>query len=149
MCQNASVKIKKINDFRLNSKYLRIAINPIKQDFMALSDGKGQLAILDFFKKIPKMIEAHSKNVENIMFSSCGKFPVTGSLDNTVKIFEISPLKELKCFSDHSDEVTDVCCRNSIFVSSSRDKTINIYKLSSLTKINSINHNQKIERLSL
>lgn len=86
---------------------------------------------------VPKTIEAprlvvqagHSSNVTSVAFSPDGKTVVSGSEDNTLKLWNVATGKELRTLSGHSSVVSSVAFSpdGKTVLSGSRDNTLKLW----------------------
>jgi len=75
----------------------------------------------------------HEKRINSISFSPNGKIIVSGSLDNTIKVWDVENGKLLATFRGHTDSVSSVVISpdGETIVSGSFDKTIKIWDIKS------------------
>lgn len=80
-----------------------------------------------------KMIRGHERFIRSIAYSSDSKYLVTGSYDNTIKIWDASNGKELKTLLGHTDRVRSVkfSPNGKWIVSGSDDKTVRLWSVES------------------
>ena len=76
-----------------------------------------------------KKYEGHSDRVHSVVFSADGTIIVTGSSDNTVRIWNVETEKELKKYEGHSDPVNSVALSadGKKIISGSWDKTVRFW----------------------
>ena len=79
-------------------------------------------------KELVKELKGHNNPIKSCNFSPCGNFIVSGSSDNTIKIWELSTGSLIKTLAGHTKPI-ESCnfspCGNFI-VSGSDDKTVKI-----------------------
>jgi WD40 repeat protein len=74
-------------------------------------------------------LEGHSGWVTSVAFSPGGKYLISGSCDNTVKLWSVEMRKEVATLQGHCDIVTSVAIspEGKYLASSSADKTIKLW----------------------
>ncbi|NVO04095.1 MAG: caspase family protein [Bacteroidetes bacterium] len=80
----------------------------------------------------------HIDKINSISFSNDNKYILSGSCDQTAKIWEVKTGKELRTFSGHTQKITSVCFSadgKNIFTASS-DKTIKQWNVETGAEIN-------------
>lgn len=99
-----SIPIQTINKSEIQ---LCVAVSPNGKQF-ATGDNKGGLTIFDMNgKEITKLID-HKLHVSTADFSPNGKYIVTGSVDETAKLWDLSSGKLIRTIEDHTDHVATV-----------------------------------------
>ena len=81
-------------------------------------------------QKVELVVETgHPEAVRSVAFSPNGKTLITGSRDNTVKLWDITSGRELKTLSGHSDSVLSVAFSpdGKTLGSGSSDKTVKLW----------------------
>lgn len=82
-----------------------------------------------------RVIEGHTDAVLSVMFSPDGRYIVTGSLDGTVRTWDVGTGAALNIMKGHSDRVTGVSfspdCNNRQIASASHDCTLRIWDFAS------------------
>lgn len=80
---------------------------------------------------LEKTLSGHSKSVASIAYNPNGKILVSGSYDNTVKLWNLTKNKEIRTFKGHSAWVAAVAItpNNKNLVSSSYDNTIKLWNM--------------------
>ncbi|OCL95758.1 caspase family protein [Aliarcobacter thereius] len=83
----------------------------------------------DFYKTL----NGHSNSVYSVVISSDNRYIVSGSRDNTVKLWDVNSGKLLKTFYGHSESVESVAISrdNKYIVSGSGDYTIKLWDVNS------------------
>lgn len=85
------------------------------------------------------VLAGHHKSVNAAVYSPDGSFLVSGSADNSVKVWDISTLKETKTLNGHIDAVMAVSVHPdcATIASASQDRTVRIWTLpnGSITRI--------------
>ncbi|MBT5427094.1 MAG: WD40 repeat domain-containing protein, partial [Bacteroidetes bacterium] len=78
-----------------------------------------------------KMIRGHERFIRSIAYSSDSKYLVTGSYDNTIKIWDATTGKELKTLLGHTDRVRSVkfSPNGKWIVSGSDDRTVRLWSV--------------------
>lgn len=73
----------------------------------------------------------HTETVTNVNFSPDGKFIVTGSVDNTAKLWDVQTGREIRTFRGHSNSVSSVCFSpdGKYIVSGSLDNTARLWDI--------------------
>lgn len=73
--------------------------------------------------------QGHLHNVNSVAFSSDGRFALSGSSDQTIKLWDVHTGKELRTFIGHSNSVTSVTFSPdaNYVLSGSWDKTIKLW----------------------
>jgi len=76
-----------------------------------------------------RALRGHSHFVEDVVISSDGQFALSGSWDNTLRLWDIQGGVTARCFVGHSKEVLSVAfsADNRQIVSGSRDRTIRLW----------------------
>ncbi|MDW7973025.1 MAG: caspase family protein [Thermodesulfovibrio sp.] len=109
--------------WEINSEKVKNGINYINLFAILFSD-------LNIEKEI-KTFKEHSKGVTSIAFSPDGKYIISGSKDNTVKLWEVSSGKEIMTLIGHSGWVTSVAFSpdGRYIASGSDDGTIRLWDI--------------------
>lgn len=92
-------------------------------------------------------IYGHKKDINFCAFSSDSKMIISGSDDNSTKVWDFATRKEIVSFDDHTSTVTscDISPDGKHVISGSRDKTIKYWSMkSALETINFSAHPSKI-----
>eukprot|EP00592_Proboscia_alata_P019053 CAMPEP_0194410280 /NCGR_PEP_ID=MMETSP0176-20130528/8321_1 /TAXON_ID=216777 /ORGANISM="Proboscia alata, Strain PI-D3" /LENGTH=82 /DNA_ID=CAMNT_0039211517 /DNA_START=14 /DNA_END=259 /DNA_ORIENTATION=- len=78
-------------------------------------------------------MKGHTGGVNAVRAAPDGKKVCSGSLDETVRLWDASTGVELKCFTGHTNGVTsvDMSLDGSIIVSGSEDKTVRLWNVAS------------------
>jgi len=78
-----------------------------------------------------KTLEGHSDGVLSVSFSPCGKFLVSGSEDNTIKLWSVPDGINTNTIAAHDGNVHCVLCSPdcATIISASWDKTVKIWKI--------------------
>jgi WD40 repeat protein len=84
-------------------------------------------------RKVIRIFKGHTNQVSSVAFGKSGRFALSGSWDNTVKLWEVESGKCLRTFSGHTNSVTSaVLSTDARFVlSGSTDKTLRLWEVSS------------------
>ena len=79
-----------------------------------------------------RTFKGHNSSVSSVSFSSDGKFIASGSLDSTVKLWEISTGKLIKDFKGHNSDVFSVSFSSDgkFIASGSYDHTVKLWEVS-------------------
>ena len=88
-----------------------------------------------------KVQTGHSWWVESVTFSPDGKYALSGSVDNTLKLLDVASGKELRTFTGHSDKVFSVTFSpdGKYALSGSQDKSIKLWDLGSGKELRTYN----------
>jgi WD40 repeat protein len=83
----------------------------------------------------------HSSSVEAVAFSPDGKFALSGSRDNTLKLWELSSGREIRTLNGHSSWVSAVAFSpdGKLALSASQDKTLKLWEVLSGREILTLN----------
>ena len=75
--------------------------------------------------------KGHGSKITCFFFSSDGRFIVSGSMDNTLKLWDIQTGKEIRAFIGHKGNINSVAIsdNNKYILSTSNDKTIKLWDL--------------------
>ncbi|MHA1989340.1 MAG: serine hydrolase [Candidatus Hodarchaeales archaeon] len=100
--------------------------------------------------KSVKSFIGHKDTITSLSFSKNGSFLISGSWDNTVKLWNVETGEEIKSFN-HTKYVMDVefSIDEKSIISGSMDKTINIWEIDSGTIKKELLINQSIWSISL
>ncbi len=73
----------------------------------------------------------HADEVNSIAFSTYGKYALSGSLDNTLKLWEVATGREMRTFTGHNNSVTSVAFSpdSKYALSGSLDNTLKLWKV--------------------
>jgi guanine nucleotide-binding protein subunit beta-2-like 1 protein len=113
-----------------------IATTPQSNDFIVSSSRDKTLLVWDLTYKDDinygypkKSLRGHSHFVEDVVISSDGQFALSGSWDNTLRLWDISAGTTARRFVGHTKEVLSVAfsADNRQIVSASRDRTIRLW----------------------
>ncbi len=79
------------------------------------------------------VLEGHTDSIESVALSADGRIAVSGSSDNTLRVWNLESSDCLKVLEGHSDSVTCLALSadGRLAVSGSRDKTLRVWNLSS------------------
>jgi len=114
-------------DFSPDEHYFAFVHEPDERNISILSLDKNNFRVIQTLKD-------HLSAITSIRFSPDGSYLISGSIDNTINVYQISSgiLKKSQTLERHSDEVysVDFSGDSSIIASASRDKTINIWRRS-------------------
>jgi len=82
----------------------------------------------------------HSENVHSVSFSADGRYIVTGSYDDTAKLWEVSTGREIRTFKGHSKPVNSVffSVDGRYIVTGSWDKTAKLWEVSTGREIRTL-----------
>jgi WD40 repeat protein/serine/threonine protein kinase len=82
-------------------------------------------------KRLLRTFEGHKHWVRSVCLSRDGSLAMSGSLDNTLKLWDVATGRCLRTFEGHMDSVVSVCLsRNGRFsLSGSRDKTLKLWEV--------------------
>jgi WD40 repeat protein len=77
------------------------------------------------------VLSGHTECVSSLVFSSNGKLLVSGSIDNTIRLWEIQTGWMIKIFNGHTGYISSVsiCADGTMIASASRDKTIKLWNI--------------------
>ena len=95
-------------------------------------------------------LSGHNKLVKSVLITPDGKNIISGSYDQTIKIWDVKTGKLLKTFTGHSDDINSLALSKDgkILVSSSGDKTIKIWDLTTGKNVQTIAaNNQNIRKI--
>ena len=72
---------------------------------------------------------SHGRRINTIAFSPDNNYVATGSVDSTIKLWDILEMKEVKTFVGHTDEVISVefSKNGNLLLSASKDRTVRIW----------------------
>jgi serine/threonine protein kinase len=86
---------------------------------------------LSSLRSLEKTLTGHSDRVYSVVYSPDGRYLASGSVDNTIKIWEVATGKELRTLTGHSKEVLSVVYSpdGRYLASASDDKTIRIWEV--------------------
>ncbi len=87
-----------------------------------------------------KILKGHEHKVQSAFFSSDGKFIVSYSWDNTVKIWDVKTFSEIRTFIGHTDQVwsASISHDNKFVASGSMDRTFIIWDVETGEKIHQV-----------
>jgi WD40 repeat protein/predicted Ser/Thr protein kinase len=78
--------------------------------FLAVStEGEKDVHLLDLVSGTDTRLAGHEDFVSGLAFSANGKLLATGSMDGTLRLWDIARASEIATLSGHMEEVTDVC----------------------------------------
>lgn len=79
----------------------------------------------------PSLLKGHTHSVSSAGFTPNGKIVVTGSFDNTLKLWEAVTGRELRTLTGHTGQVLslDVSRDGAYLVSGSRDNTLKLWDM--------------------
>ncbi|OMJ96073.1 hypothetical protein SteCoe_457 [Stentor coeruleus] len=127
-----TVKLKKIENFTQNSPN-KINTLLISADDKTFILGSNDIKIYDIEeKKIKSSLNfGHSDKVTSLAISSDGKKIISGSIDKTIKIWNLDTQELEGVLNAHTDTISDlhITKNNSNLISASYDKTIKIWNL--------------------
>ncbi len=89
----------------------------------------------------------HTGPVNSVCFSPNGKYALSGSNDNTLKLWDINPGKEIRTFKGHRGTVTSVCFSpdGKFALSGSWDNTLKLWNINTGNEIRTFTgHNEGI-----
>lgn len=91
----------------------------------------------------PIQLNGHTDSVSTIDFNHDGTRLISGSFDNTIKLWDVSSLKEIKTFTGHTNKVIsiDFASNENTFVSASHDSSIKIWSIERTNEDVSIKRN--------
>lgn len=117
---------------------------PVNVDFSAIQDAKGASKI--FPKHETRHVSEHKNVARCARFSSDGRFIATGSSDTSIKLFEVSKIKQMmladardgpvrpviRTFYDHLQPINDLDFhpQSTILISGAKDHTIKFFDFS-------------------
>ena len=98
----------------------------------ALSAGPTQAQSREFPLELTLQL-GHSEFVSTIAFSPDGRFALSGSIDNTLKLWEVSSGREIRTFEGHTSQVNSVAfsADGRYALSGSSDNTLKLWELAS------------------
>lgn len=126
----------------ISSWYLCIAISPDNRYFaVGTFYGGIDMWSLDTAEEKETMyILSHLDRVNSIEYNKDGSRLVSGSSDNSIKIWTVQPFQMIKEIKGHSAAVTSVAFINdSVVLSASRDRTLRTWNVDSATILSFIN----------
>ncbi len=89
--------------------------------------------IQNSFSQKPELVVqmGHSGNVNSVAFSPDGKYALSGSLDKTLKLWDVNTGKEIRTFQGHSDIVFSVAFSpdGKYALSGSGDGTLKLWEI--------------------
>jgi WD40 repeat protein len=85
--------------------------------------------------KKQKIYHGHNHNITAARFSPDSRYIVSGSWDNTVRLWEVESGHETRTFKGHQDAVTDVCFSpdGRQILSAGMDKTVRLWRMDNST----------------
>ncbi len=88
-----------------------------------------------------KQFIGHTESVMSISISSDGSRLLSGSMDSTVRVWDIETGNQMQIFQDHTDIITSVLFSNdqSSFISASLDGTVKLWNNQSSSVVNELN----------
>ena len=80
-----------------------------------------------------RRFEGHTDYVMSVCFSPDGRYALSGSRDNTLRLWEVASGQELRCFEGHTAWVSSVCFSpdGRYALSGSYDKTLRLWEVAS------------------
>ncbi|MCX6156964.1 MAG: protein kinase [Ignavibacteriae bacterium] len=121
---------------KLLSLYYKIGKKGIKKGLKSLS--------------LVKSFEGHKKSINSVCFTSCGKFIVSGSNDNTIKLWNCESGECIRTFEGHQDAVKSICVspNGNLILSGSRDNTTKLWDINSGLCIKTFNeHTDSVQNV--
>jgi len=105
------------------------------------------------FAQKPELVlpMGHTEAVNSVCFSPDGKYALSGSSDNTIKLWEVNTGRELRSFDRHTAEVNSVAFSSDgkYALSGSTDKTIKLWEVSTGKEIHCFRgHNDAVRSVA-
>ncbi|MBF0320468.1 MAG: caspase family protein [Nitrospirae bacterium] len=94
----------------------------------------------------------HSGYVNSVAISPDGKYALSGSMDNTLKLWEIATGKKIRTFTGHSDRVNSVAISpdGKYALSGSWDKTLKLWDISTGKEIRTFTgHSNRVDSVAI
>ena len=91
----------------------------------------------------------HQDRINCLIFSNDGKYVLTGSNDNTIKLWDVNAAKELKTYIGHKDWITSITFLNDgeYFLSASNDNTVCLWNINQETPLKVFKMNSTVSTL--
>lgn len=119
--------------------------NRFSNNILLIGDSRGQLLIL--YDKLQKRdyFNLHSQSITDMSFSLNENIIASSSDDKTVKIFDLSVMKEINSYNEHTSDVktVDWAKPKSIIATSGKDKKIKFFDCRSKDSFYSMNDSHK------
>jgi WD40 repeat protein len=95
---------------------------------------------------------SHSSWVTSVAISADGRYAISGSLDKTVKLWDLATGKETRTFSGHTDCIQSVAISadDRYVISGSKDKTVKLWDLTTGKEIRTFSgHKDKVNSVAI
>lgn len=121
-----------------------IAFSPDNRT-IASDNGAKEIILLDINTGKLRHLYGHEKEINSVAFSSDGKRLVSGSFDNTVRLWNVASRRMIGTVGVHKDRVTSVKLSRDdrIIISGSRDRTVKLWDANSGMSIATLENHDK------
>jgi WD40 repeat protein len=121
-----------------------IAFSPNKR-MIASDNGATEIILLDINTGKLRHLYGHNKEINSVAFSSDGKRLVSGSFDNTVRLWNVASRLMIGTAGVHNDRVTSVefSRDDRIIISGSRDRTMKLWDANGGTNLATLENHDK------
>lgn len=102
--------------------------------------------------QLTRTFEGHIDNITSIAASPGGKYILSGSADNTIRLWEKSNGREIREFNGHSNTVTSIAFSSNgqLVASGSEDNTIKLWQVATGREIRTLSgHTSNINSISI
>ena len=93
-----------------------------------------------------RTFRGHSSMVKSVCYSATGRYAISGSLDRTILLWEVSTGKPIRSFDGHLDLVTSVAfaADEKYVLSGSIDKTMMLWDIDRPEPVHVFEHNDAV-----
>ena len=83
------------------------------------------------------ILKGHKTSVKSVAFNNDATILASASADNTIKIWSMKTLEEMKTLKGHQESVNSICFNNNekILASGSNDNTIKLWNMETLKEM--------------